>query len=180
MIDVSLKEINLADIEQQLFLYDILKFRWKSKDTINIKHKCQEKLPSFQEHQHLILSGKYKVFYKIMANDLPIGTVFIDKNDINGTFIVPELLKNAFKKYKGQKLNIQDKPLSAYVHIALFKLHPEIKIHYASVNPKNKLSIKSLTDNGYELIECILAIKTVDGKVSMGKWKEIDDKFIQT
>jgi hypothetical protein len=180
VIDVNLKKINLADIEDQLFLYDILKFRWKAKETINIKHKCPDKFPSFDEHQHLLFSGKYKVFYKIMANDISIGTIYIDKNDVNGTFIIPELLKRVLKKHKNQKLNIQDKSLSAYVHIALFKLHPEIKVHYASVNPNNKLSLKSLIDNGYELIESILAIKTEDGKVVMGKWKETDDKPIQT
>ncbi len=173
MINVFLNKINIYNEEDQKFLYDILLFRWKNKDIINIKYKVSEKLPTFQEHVDLLKSGKYKVFYKIIANDIPIGTVFIDKNDVNGTFIIPSLLRKVFKKYKGCTMNIEGMPLSSYIHKQLFALHPEIEIHYASVNPKNKLSLNNLIDNGYEFIECILAMKTINGKATTGKWSEI-------
>jgi hypothetical protein len=172
MINVDLIKIDPSIKKDQLFLYEILKFRWKNYKKINIKYKCSEKFPTFDEHCSHITSGKYKVFYKILLGDFEIGTIYIDKNDVNGTFILPNLLKKALVKYKTQKLNIGDKPLSAHIHIKLFELHPEIKTHYASVNPENKASLNSLIDNGYEFIECILAIKTENGKVLSGKWSE--------
>lgn len=173
MINISLIKLDLSDNENCLYLYDILKFRWKNKGTINIKYKCSDILPTFEEHKKLLNSGKYKVFYKIMANNMPIGTIFIDNKDINGTFILPHLLKKALKEYKDQKMNIDEMPLSSYIHKQLFKLHPEIKVHYASVNPNNKLSFNNLMENGYEFIECILAMKTENGKATTGKWSEL-------
>jgi hypothetical protein len=170
MINVFLNKLNLKNIDDQTFLYEILKFRWKHKKTINIKYKVSNEIPSFDDHVKNLLSGKYKVFYKILANEIPIGVVFIDNNDVNGTFVIPEFLKKAFKTYKGQKLNIQDKTLSAYIHIELFKLHPEIKVHFASVNPNNTMSVNALIENGYEHIESILAIRTENGIVIDGKW----------
>lgn len=172
MVSISLVPINLQNIEDQTFLYEVLKFRWSKSHIINVKYKCSDEFPSFEDHINYIKSGKYKVFYRVNFGDITIGTVYIDKQDINGTFILPSELKKALKTYNGQELEIQHTPISALIHIKLFALHPEIEIHYASVNPINTLSMNALLDNGYEHIESILAIKTKNGKVIQGKWKQ--------
>jgi hypothetical protein len=171
MIGVNLIKINTKNTEDQLFLYEILKFRWSKKETINIKHKCSDHFPSLEDHIKHINSGKYKVFYKILFGEIVIGTIYIDKQDVNGTILLSNKIKIAFKKYKGEDLEVNYKPISAIIHIKLFELHPEIEVHYASVNPNNFLSIKALLENGYEHIESILSITTKNGKVQQGKWK---------
>lgn len=170
---ITLQEANTNNAEDQLFLYEVLKFRWGNANTINIKYKhIQTELPTFEQHILHINSNKYKKIYIITIEDVRIGMVYIDKDNINGTFIVPKFLKQAIKLHSIDKSE-ENKSLSAMIHIELFKKHPEVTLHYATVNPNNKHSLNSLLDNGYEITEIILAIQTKDGKVAQGKWKEI-------
>jgi hypothetical protein len=94
--------------------------------------------------------------------------VYLDKHNVNGTFIIPSLLKTALKINKQN--NIIDSnplPLSHRIHDELYAKHPEISLHYATVNPLNELSLRNLKEGGYEEVEIILAIKTKNGKRMM-------------
>lgn len=174
MIKISLQEISPLIKENQLFLYDVLKYRWSHSDIINIGYRVRCDLPSFEEHVRHINSGEYKVFYKAFFGNLEIGLIYLNKNDVNSTFILPNLLKKALKKYKNQKKETDFMPLGALIHKKFFENLPEIKTHYARVNPENKLSLRTLIDNGYEIVEYVLAIKTENGKVIQGKWKDYE------
>lgn len=178
MIKISLKLLDVNNYDDQVFLYDVLKFRWDKSEIINVKYRCSDVFPTFEQHVSYITSGKYKVFYKVYFGDVTIGSVYIDKQDINGTIIIPSELKKALKRYKGEELEIHHTQISALIHIRLYELHPEIEIHYASVNPNNTLSMNALLENGYEHIESILAIKTKDGKIIQGKLKDFYEKPI--
>jgi hypothetical protein len=167
---VTLLKLNTFKTEDQEFLYEVLKFRW-SKANINIKYKHSEQLPSFEEHVKYINSGKFKKFYKIHLHEFPIGMIYIDVNNINGTFLLPDLLKKAIKNV--DMSDIKD-TLTAKIHSALFKDNPEVELHYATVNPNNTLSLKALLENGYEIVEHTLVFKTKNGLGQQGKWKGVD------
>lgn len=170
---VTLQEADTKQIEDQLFLYEVLKFRWANADTINIKYKhAQTELPTFEQHVQHINSDKYKKIYIVIIGNVRIGMVYIDKQDINGTFVVPKFLKQALKVCKKVE-RINEKPLSAMIHTELFRKHPEITLHYATVNPNNKHSLNSLLENGYEIVEIVLAMKTKGGEGAQGKWKVV-------
>jgi hypothetical protein len=173
MNDITLTEVNTLDVNDQTFLYDVLKFRWSKADIINIKYKHSPSLPSFEEHVEYLNSGKYKQIYKVLYKNIPIGMVYIDNSNVNGTFIVPALLKAALKK--AGPLENKKVGLSAAIHMELYKKHPDIELHYATVNPKNVLSLSNLIEYGYEEIEIILAIKTKNGKIVQGKLSTLYD-----
>jgi len=171
MAQVSLKKLDVNNIDDQQFTYDIIKYRWSNASIINIKHKTQEIMPTFNEHIGVLLSGKYKQLYKIFLGEFLIGMIFIDKNNVNGTFLLPPLLKKAFKELKKRNEPFDIKTITPQIHIQLFKNHPDVKVHFATVNPNNTLSMRALLDNGYEHIETVLAIKTENGEVKQGPWK---------
>jgi hypothetical protein len=177
MIKINLQKINSSKKEDQQFLYEMLEYRWSKHDIINIKHKTNNKLSSFEDHVKHITSGKYKVFYRVNFGEISVGVIYIDQNNVNGTVIIPSKLKKALKKYNNQDLEINYTPISALIHIKLFSLHPEIKVHYASVNPMNTLSVRALLENGYEHIESIFAIQTQNGKVIQGKWQNYEESL---
>jgi hypothetical protein len=161
-------------LHSETFLYDVLKYRWSIYDRVHIKNKCRVDFPSFEEHIKNINSDEYKVFYKAFFGELEIGLIYLNKKDEDSTFILPNLLKKALKKYKNQKKETDFMPLGALIHKRFFENLPEIKTHYARVNPENKLSLRTLLDNGYEIVEYVLAIKTENGKVIQGKWKDYE------
>jgi len=167
---ITLVKLDTSDKEDQKFLYEILKFRW-SKPYINIKYKHSNQLPSFEDHVKYINSGKFKKFYKIYLQEYPIGMIYIDINNVNGTFLLPHLLKKAI-----QNVDIRDvkDTLTARIHSALFKDNPEVELHYATVNPNNTASLSALLENGYEMVEYTLAFKTKNGLGAQGKWVGID------
>jgi hypothetical protein len=167
---ITLKEINLKDIEDQKFLYDIIKFRWKHRDFINIKYKTPDTMPTFEDHVKYLNSGKYKGIYRIHLYEYSIGMIYIDINNFNGTFLLPNLLKKALKDLKQKNIKINKDEIASKSHIELFKRHKDVEIHYASINPKNKLSYESLLRNGYESVELIMTITTKNGITSQGKW----------
>jgi len=170
MIKISLQEISSSILDNQLFLYDILKYRWSISNTVNINEKCRSDLPSFEEHIKTINSDEYKKFFKIKFGDIDIGLILLKKNNENATFISPNLLKNALKKYKNEKKETDFIQLCALVHLRFGEMLPEVETHYARVNPQNKLSLKNLLENGYEIIEYVLALKAKNGKPIQGKW----------
>ena len=173
MVMLDLHKIDPTNFDDQMYMYDILKFRWSRGDTINVKHKCPVSLPSFDEHVRYLTSDKFKVIYRVVLGEISIGTIYIDKLDVNGTVVLPSELKKALKRYRGQEKEIDNVPqISLLIHMKLYALHPEIETHYASVNPNNTLSMNALLDNGYEHIESILAMKTKNGKMIQGKWSQ--------
>lgn len=164
---VTLSRLDTLKKEDQEFLYEVLKFRF-SNPIVNIKYKHSEELPSFEEHVKYINSGKIKKFYKIILQDYLIGMIYIDINNVSGTFILPDLLKKAVRNVKTSEIK---KTLSAKIHIALFKDNPEVEFHYANVNPDNKLSMNALLENGYEIVEHVLVFRLKNGIAQHGKWK---------
>lgn len=171
MANVSLKKLDINNSADQLFTYDVIKYRWENASLINIKHKTQEQVPTFDEHLKALSSDRYKQIYKIFLAEFLIGMIYIDKNNVNGTFLLPPLLKKAFKELKKRNENFDIKSITPQTHIQLFKNHPDVTVHFATVNPNNILSLRALIENGYEHIETVLAIKTENGEVKQGPWK---------
>jgi hypothetical protein len=164
--NINLVKIDTNNIEDQLFLYEIVKFRFLKPDIVNIKYKHSACLPSFEEHVAYINSGKYKKIYRINFKDLTIGSIYIDKDNINGTFLLPSLLKKAVKTYKDDfKKEREQSAFTKTAHIKLFELHPDVEYHYATANPKNTLSLDGMQNLGYEIIEIVLVRRTKDGKM---------------
>ena len=171
MANVSLKTIDIRDSADQLFTYEVIKYRWQNASTVNIKYKTQEHMPSFEDHVNTLLSDRYKQIYKIFLAEFLIGMIYIDKNNVNGTFLLPSLLKRAFKELRKRNESFDIRSITPQTHIQLFKNHPDVTVHFATVNPTNLLSLRALVENGYEHIETVLAIKTEDGEVKQGPWK---------
>jgi hypothetical protein len=171
MANVSLKKLDTSDSADQLFTYEVIKYRWENASTVNIKYKTQEHIPSYDEHLKVLLSDRYKQIYKIFLAEFPIGMIYIDKNNVNGTFMLPSLLKKAFKELRKRNESFDIRSITPQTHIQLFKNHPDVTVHFATVNPTNVLSLRALTENGYEHIETVLAIKTESGEVKQGPWK---------
>jgi hypothetical protein len=170
---IELIPANIKSKEDIDFLYKILLYRWKYKDIINIKYKTPDKTPTYEDHLKNLKSSKYKGIYKVYLYNQLVGMVYLDNNDFNGTFLMPSFLKKAFKKLKNDNIEIDKELITPQIHIQLLKLHPEVKIVYAAVNPKNHLSLNALIHNGYEPIEVVLAITSENGQPSQGKWKPI-------
>lgn len=171
MADVSLKKIDISDSADQLFTYEVIKYRWENAHTVNIKYKTQEHIPSFDDHLKVLFSERYKQIYKIFLAEFLIGMIYIDKNDVNGTFLLPYLLKKAFRELKKRNEPFDIRSITPQTHIQLFKNHPDVTVHFATVNPNNVLSLRALIENGYEHIETVLAMKTEDGEIKQGPWK---------
>ncbi len=171
MVKVGLVKLDVFDIKDQMFSYDILQYRWQNIDTQQIKYKTSTTIPAFDEHTKNIQSDNYKHLYKLTIGELFVGTMHIDKKDMVGIFFLPSLLKKAFRYYRNKGITVDIDYISLQAFIALYKLHPEITLYYASVSPKNTLSINALIRHGFELNELIFAMKTKDGKINQGPWK---------
>jgi hypothetical protein len=171
---ISLEEINCYLHEDQILLYDIIKFRYKNKDIVNIKHKTNENIPSFEDHCKYLQSGNYKKIYKIKIHDIVVGAIYLHIDDVNSTFLLPNLLRKALKFLKENNIPYNKEEITPQVQLLLFKKHEDVKCHFASVNPKNKLSLNGLIENGYEPIEIKLVMYTKNGKCINGKWKNYD------
>lgn len=171
MAHVSLQELNVDDLSDQQFTYDIIKYRWNNADIINIKYKTKTIMPTFDEHVQALKSPRYKKLYKIFLGEFPLGMIYIDANNVNGTFLLPWLVKHAFRELRKRNERFDIRAITPQTHIQLFRKHPDVNVHYATVNPKNMLSVRAMLDNGYEHIESVLAIKTENGEVKQGPWK---------
>lgn len=154
------------------FAYETMEYRWKKKDTINIKYKTSTDLPNRLEAECIFRSEKIKHIYSIYFGFTKIGIIFIDIDDNISEFLLPSLIKKAIKKYKQENLVPIKIPLSALIHMTFFKKHPEITRYYASANPFNNLSINAMVKNGYEPIEIIYSMATENGAPKQGPWKD--------
>ena len=112
-----------------------------------------------------ITSGKFKKIYKINFKDITIGSIYIDINNFNGTFILPKLFLKAVRKYREHFSKMEKCQVSNDVHKQLYALHPDVEHHYAAVNPNNKLSRNALEMIPYELVEVIYVAKTKNGRL---------------
>jgi hypothetical protein len=173
MNNINLVLADINNTEDQNFLYDIIKFRWKYHDIINIPIRTSKKMPTFEEHLKFLKSNKYKFIYKIHLFDNLIGMFYLDQDYITGIFILPTLLKKAIKKI-GNKNIIKYDTLAAMVYLEAARLHPEVEVCYAKINPKNKLSLNSLLNVGLEPIEMTFCLKTKNGKPIFGKWNHLN------
>jgi len=173
MVTVCLKPLEPDNRNDQLFAYDIIEYRWRNADIVNVKHKTGTAKPTFEQHVNHLKSSKYKHLYKIFLGEILIGMFYHDINSTSGTFIPPYLLKKAIKFYRslGEDIYInKENSIALQVYILFYKLHPEITTHYAKVNPNNKLSLQALLNHGYELIEYVLVQETVNGdRVKTGR-----------
>ena len=167
----NLKEIDPTNIEDQNFLYDILKYRWRNKDVINIKNKTPEERPTFEQHVKNINSNNYKKIYRINFNELTIGSIYTDKNNYTGTFLLPSLIKIAIKKYGKENFNAEKIGIKA--HTLMYEDLPEINVFYHCINPKNTLSLKGASRIGWELTELVFSCKTQNGKYIKNENKSI-------
>jgi hypothetical protein len=178
MVKISLSKLEPYVLEDQLFLYDVLKYRWTIFDTVHPKYQTDPVLPSFEQHVNHINSDKHKIFYKINYGDIPIGSVSLNFKDESSTFVIPSELKKALKKYKNEKREHEEFQISAVIHMLMCEKHPEIEVFYARANPNNKLSVRALLENGYEHIESLFALKTNNGKSKLDKHKSFYDKSV--
>lgn len=159
MVKASLVLLDNKKVEDQLYSYETLKFRWSKTDLIHIKYKAPKALPTFDEHVKAINSGMYKAIYKIMLGEFPVGQIHLDKNNFTGTFYLPPLFKKALKYFKSKNIKIDPLDLTPKLFYDLAKLHPDVEVFYASANPHNTLSVNALLKYGYEQIETIFAMK---------------------
>lgn len=150
---------NLA--EDVLLTYEILQDRYAN-PVVNIKYKSSCILPTLEQHKQTLSSNKYKHYYKILFYDTPVGILYVDKDDVSGLFFLNKKLKQVLRDQNIKKLP-RDYSLGEYVLRMMFKMHPEIKVHYALVNPKNSFSFLGLLRGGYEEIGALLALRTQDG-----------------
>ena len=171
MAQISLKKIDPHSLDDQKFTYEIVKYRWSNANIVNIKYKSREEMPSFEEHINVLASKKYKQLYKIFLGEFALGMIYIDVNNVNGTFLVPSFVKTAFKELKKRNEYFDIRQITPQTHILLFRAHPDVNVHYATANPGNTLSIKAMLDNGYEHIESVFAMKTENGEIQQGPWK---------
>ena len=171
MVNVGLVKLDIFDKKDQVFSYEVLQYRWQNIDTQQIAYKTRTTIPTFDEHIKNIQSDNYKQLYKLTIGELTVGTMHIDKKDMVGIFFIPSLLKKAIRFYRNKNIPVDIDYISLQAFIALYKLHPEITLYYASVSPKNTLSINALIRHGFELNELIFAMKTKNGKIDQGPWK---------
>lgn len=172
MNTIKLVSVDVNNIEDQSFLYDIIKFRWKHHDVINVPNRTSDKMPTFEEHLNFLKSNRYKYLYKIYLLDNLIGMFYLDQDNITGLFILPSLLKQAIKKI-GSKNVIKYTSLAAMVYLEAARMHPEVEVCYAKINPKNKLSLNGLLEVGLEPIEMTFCLKTKNGKPIVGQWNHL-------
>lgn len=151
-----------ANLEEDIMLtYRVLEERYKS-PVINIKHRIFPKLPTLNQHKAVLKSTKYKAYYKILLFGVAIGVIYVDTHNILGLFFLNVEIKKVFKEQKIKKLS-RLYSLCEYVCREMFKLHPDITVHYALINPKNSFSRLGLQRGGFEEIGILYAIETKNG-----------------
>lgn len=171
---ITLVKININDENDILFTYEILKYRFANVEKQQIPYKTRVDLPTYQQHEQQIKTNKYKGLYKMVIGTRPVGTIHVNQSDEIGIFFHPTLFKEALKVYKQNNKIPQDYSFSGRAVMALFKMHPEIKRFYCSVNPNNLLSRNSLEKHGFELIEVVYTMKSMNGKFATGPYANED------
>ena len=113
------------------FLYVLLKEREPSQ---NISHGV---MPSFIEHVKFVESNPYKVWYAILLDAFPIGSIYLTKKNEVGIFIKKEMQGMGWGR-RALKM--------------LISKHGKLR-YLANINPKNKRSIKFFEKHGFKLIQ---------------------------
>ncbi len=157
--DVILKPIDIFCQEDQAFLYDVILYRWKHHDIVNITHKTPHEPPTYEQHVKYLKNNVYKGIYRICLEDLTVGTVYIDNNNVFSIFILPHLLKNALKK-KTFKRNDKKKITTMIVH-QLMKLNSDVKTFYVGINPKNSASLKAAEAVNCDPVEYVFGCSNI-------------------
>lgn len=174
MININLKEVELYNHDDLFFLYEVIKYRWKHHDIINITYRTDNKMPSYDDHVRFLNNNYYLKNYIIKLGDIYIGSCYIDNNHVYGLFILPTYLKKALKLYgkDNTELKTRPEPISVIAFKKMIELNPHITTFYAKVNPKNTLSRRVMIDGGHEELEIILKQKTKNGKALGGLWPD--------
>jgi hypothetical protein len=142
------------------FTYDLLKTRFKH-DFINIDHVT---LPSIEQHINTIKSDRFKHYYIINYDRLPIGIIYIiTKNHELGVFIHGKTSVTAYRKNRQhinalianyQSGDTQYKKVVLYYVLTAFnllkQLHPDLKGITARANPINSISNTTLSFIGFK------------------------------
>lgn len=150
MIRLSIQPVDVTNFHDQVFCYEVLKYRWQNIEWQQIKYKTKLDLPTMEEHINNIQTN-YLCMYKIMIGDSAVGTIHVSKKQEGGLFVLPSHLRKALYKYGVKNIVLNDISLQAFNQ--LFTKHPEIDIIYASANPKNKLSQNALERAGFKINE---------------------------
>jgi len=138
---INLQEVDVSVKSDQQFLYDIVLFRWRHKDIINMPHRSPTAPPTFTEHVVYLQKNIYKKIYRINLHKDTIGTIYLDNNSVFSVFILPQWLKAALKKHK--QVNRDSKRISVIIFELLMKLHKDIKTFYFGVNAKNSACLNA-------------------------------------
>lgn len=160
-LNIKLIPINPTCETDIAFTFRVLEERYKS-PVINIKHRILPVIPSIEQHKKILNSSRYKAYYKILFFDVAIGVIYVDKHDILGLFFLSSELKKVLKQQKIKKVQ-RIYSLCEYVCREMFKLHPDIQVHYALINPQNSFSRIGLIKGGFEEIGILYAIETKNG-----------------
>ncbi|NDA62318.1 MAG: hypothetical protein EBX50_09765 [Chitinophagia bacterium] len=150
MIRLSLQSVDATNTNDQLFCYEVLKYRWQNIEWQQIKYRTKLGLPTMEEHINNMQTN-YLCMYKIMIGDSAVGTIHVSKKKEGGLFVLPSQLRKALYKYRIENIELND--ISQQAFNELFDKHPEIDIIYASANPKNKLSQNALVRAGFKINE---------------------------
>lgn len=158
-MQIRLEEIDENCPEDQLFLYDILKYRWLKSETINIEYKAPSSLPSFESHKQFLQKKPYKKFYKIFLCDILIGSSYVDYNNVYGTFLLPTLIKKALKS--NPRTTKKTSSLTTLIAHEVMKNNLDIVNFYAGINSKNTLSENAAKELNGELVEVVYRIPNI-------------------
>jgi len=112
-------------------LYQLLEER---SPEINISHR---KMPTWEEHRVFVSSYPYLVWYLIEVEEVPVGAIYLSKQDEIGVFIL--------QIYQGR----------GYARRAISMLmehHPRER-YLANINPENHKSIELFRDLGFSHIQ---------------------------
>jgi RimJ/RimL family protein N-acetyltransferase len=113
------------------FLYDLLLEREPYQ---NISHN---RMPSFDQHRTFVELNPYKYWYLIYANDVPVGSIYLSKQNEIGIFIKKEHWGNGYGKL---------------AVCYLMNEHPQEQF-LANINPNNSKSTDMFETLGFELLQ---------------------------
>ncbi len=139
--DLTIREIDITCVEDQKLLYDVILFRWKYHDVVNMSHRLPHTPPTYEEHIRYLSQKRYKNIYRVLLDKKTIGVVYFDKQDVFSIFLLPELLKKAMKGKKFERNN--KKKITTMVVHKVMERHPDIPVFYVGINVKNTASLNA-------------------------------------
>lgn len=111
------------------FLFTVLSQR---KTWQNISHKT---MPTWKDHVQFVDSKPYKNWYIIRANNKPVGSIYLTKDNEIGLFML--------ENWRGMGYGI------ATLN-ELFRLKNKVKEFKANISPKNSHSIAFFANQGFK------------------------------